>query len=220
MKSTKGMYIALIAAVLLLPIAAHADSFTLYCTGGNNCSTTQPSSGNYYTVSSVETVTGTTSGTWSDNITFSFTGTGNGGYFQGFSLTLFPQNDTMTISNTSTVPSGYNYVEGKFNNGNNGCNTNFSGAICVYPTVGSEQLLGTLAFDFSGTYSGGAALTTVDLLANATTCQTGSKCGNTLAISQDITGNTNTPTPEPGSMTLLAAGLAGLVTLFRRRGAR
>ncbi|MGI9103432.1 MAG: PEP-CTERM sorting domain-containing protein [Terriglobales bacterium] len=216
---------ALIAAVILLPIAARADSFTLYCTGGNNCSTSLGTLGsptNYFEVQSTETYDPGTSGNWSDQIVFSAFGTASG-YFQGFSLTLFPQNTTMTISNTSTVPAGYTYEVGKFNNGNNNCNTNLSGAVCVMTINATSAILlnnsTSLTFDFSGTFSSGAALTTVDLLANATTCQSGKKCGNTLAISQEIGGGTN-HAPEPGSMSLLVVGLVGFAAVMRRRFGR
>lgn len=199
--SAKGLQFALMAAVLLLPMAAHAD-FTLFCTGGNTCSTTlagigSPSS--YYEVTDTNTITGTTSGTFDVLLTFyafGFSGD-SAGYLQSFSLTLFPNSVTLSgLTFDSGLSNGWTDLENLKSNNGGTCTGQVNGAFCA-SSAGSTEILLTSAgttFGISGTYSGASALSSVVFLANATANQNGTG-GNTLAISQDVGPGGNTPVP-------------------------
>jgi hypothetical protein len=124
-------------------------------------------------------------------------------------------------------PSGYAVQNGGQNNdavGNGGgCDSTQPGqAVCWdAPSTLSTQLTNGGTISFSANITGGVPPSGGDFLHvqatgydNSAGSQTGG--GKVFAVSQDLNGTT-VPFPEPGTFTMLGAGLLGLAGIARRR---
>jgi len=207
--------VALLIVAALVPVAARADSvsFTLYCTDGNNCSTTQPGSGGFFTFTCSVTTTGT-----SFDMQLNITETNEDpASLLSWSLTAF----TGDVSNLSTGESG------KSNNGSDDCNNNVSGAVCFSKTdLGGGAPL-PYSVDVTGNFTG-SLLGSGQLVFLADGAFTsGDNSGKTaFAVSQETgttnnnnnnNNNNNRPLPEPASLALFGSGLVGISAMLRRR---
>jgi len=215
--------LCLAAAVALLPAVAHADiTFTIYCTGGNTCSTTNPGSGQFWSFTGG--VTTTTSGGvqhFDLNLNIAASPAAAAANLLSWSLQFGPSSDT--ISNLNVVSSaGGTLVAGKSNNGGDNCNTNVSGAICdsLVPSGLAITTGAGLHWEAKGDFTGqfgtdcGALGTCLVLLADSNFASNGHTA---FAISQDVNGGGNTPVPEPASMALFGTGLLGFAGVLRRK---
>ena len=211
------------AAMAILPAAARADiAFTIYCTGGNTCSTTNPGSGQFWSFTGGVT-TSTSGGVqhFDMNLNIAASASASAANLLSWSLQFGPSSDT--ISNLQVVSSaGGTLVAGKSNNGGDTCNSNVSGAICdsLLPS-GLAITTGTgLHWEVKGDFTGqfgtdcGAQGTCLVLLADSNFASNGHTA---FAISQDVNGGTTTPTPEPASLALFGTGLLGFAGVLRRK---
>lgn len=202
------------AAALLSPNVATAApiTFTLYCTGGNNCSTSNAGLTNYWTLSGGVTETSAT--TFDMTMSVAETGEASANLLS-WSITSFFGNGA-SVSNLAWTGPGTGDA-GKSNNGNDQCNSNVGGAVCFdltgltnngYPGTGIP-----VSWDVTGSFTGTLGTTCnvgdgtcLVFLADAE-FTSGPNAGKTaFAISQDVNAG-GTQVPEPSSVALLAGGI-------------
>lgn len=123
----------------------------------------------------------------------------------------------------ASAPAGYDALTGGQNNSGvgsgGGCHGNdTSGAVCWDASLPLAAQLGTTLYTFSvnidnGTESGPLHVQATGY-SNANGTQQGG--GKGFAVSNDLSSSSTTPAPEPGTLTLLTAGLLAM-TLFGRK---
>ena len=211
------------AAMAMLPAAARADiTFTIYCTGGNTCSTTNPGSGQFWSFTGGVT-TSTSGGVqhFDMKLNIAASPAAAAANLLSWSMQFGPSSDT--VSNINVVSSaGGTLVAGKSNNGNDSCNSNVSGSICDSLLPGLAITTGAgLHWEVTGDFTGqfgtdcGALGTCLVLLADSNFASNGHTA---FAISQDVNNNGGTtPTPEPASLALFGTGLLGFAGVLRRK---
>ena len=204
-----------LAAALLSPTVATAApiTFTLYCTGGNTCSTSNAGLTSYWTLSGGVTETSAT--TFDMTMSAAATGEASANLLSWSITGFFGSGASVNILNW-TGPGTAD--AGKSNNGNDQCNDHVGGAVCFDLTgLTNNGYAGTgipASWDVTGTFTGtlGTSCNTGDgtclvFLADSE-FTSGPNAGKTaFAISQDVNAGGN-QVPEPSSVALLAGGLA------------
>jgi len=182
--------LVLLAAIFMAPPIAHADGFTIYCTGGNTCFDSNTGLTSYFTLSGQVTTSGNTF-----DMTTNFSATNEASAnLLSWSLTAFSGDLTITSSTNSGA------VAGKSNNGNDQCNGMVTGAVC-YDLTGLNEAI-PISFDVQGTYTGSVNSSFV-FLADAAFASTGKTA---FAVSQDVDA-APPQMPEPASLGLIGSGL-------------
>jgi hypothetical protein len=122
-----------------------------------------------------------------------------------------------------SAPAGYNALGGGQSNSavatGGGCNGNDTiGAVCWDVSLPMSTKLGTTLYTFSAGISNGTVSGPLHVQAtgynNANGTQRGG--GKGFAVSNDLSSSSVTPAPEPGTFTLLTAGLFAMVLLGRK----
>lgn len=204
-----------VLALSLGTMRAAADTVsTLYCTGGNTCSTSKTGLTAYWTLTS--DINLTSSSTFTYTLTISETGETNPGYLQDFSGQYFFGGSQLTNLAwiTGDNPGNWTALDASKAGNNGSCNGNTPGSFCGAVGTGNTVALGTspVTFGLTGSYTG-------TFLDNGTfnlqaAAGNGSN-GNAFAISQTIVAGGAVP---DGGMTLMLLGgaLVGVETLRRK----
>ncbi len=187
-----------------------------------------------WTASGTLTTSGGTSGTWSLNFNF-VNGTGNTVDVNSFAVQLFNAGPSESFTVTNATLNGGSlgvweyFADDKLNNGGtpNCSSTSVKGWLCAdtgQPTlqpysIGSGQ---SAMFVFSGTYTNTGAVNPLDLMASgclvAGTCKLDGGGSSSSNVNKwAVTAPMISPVPEPGALTLLAAGFLLVGALLKRR---
>jgi hypothetical protein len=142
-----------------------------------------------------------------------------------FSVQLTGGNGSVSVdsySGTGTSVTGFEFfTDTKQNNGSGVvCNeTSNSGWLCVDYSSGFAVIPGegTLAYTFSGTYTG-TPVAVLELMAQGCDTTNGTDCVYNGAGSFNISAPMDgPPVPEPGSLLLFGTGLIGMAGFLRRK---
>src|SRR5690349_15250935 len=176
------------------PHVARADTFTLYCTGGNTCFTSNSGLSSYWTLKSTITLG---AGTFDYKLDVSETGESNPGYVNTFSGQFFFGSGA-SVSGLAMPenPGAWTDIADSKAGLNGTCNGSATGAFCASDNVatqGTPVKLGTTPVEFevtgnyTGTYLSGG---TWNFQASAS-LKSDDSGGNVFAVSQTV-GNGGT----------------------------